>query len=171
MKRMYMFLIVFINLILQVSLYNFLKIFDVIPNIALILVVIFSLSTDDITGGLIGLITGLLYDVLIMDVIGINALIYFIVGVSLGSLSEDVNRENKMLFALITAIATVFYHLLTFIALFFLKVNASSVALIFNKIILQIVLNTLFCILLYKLLELLFNLFKIKLFDDFYRGE
>lgn len=170
-KNMSMFLIILINMILQVSLYNFLNIFGVIPNIALILLVVFSLFTNDVMGGLMGLFTGILYDVLIMDVIGINTLIYFIVGVTLGSFSYDINRDNKMIYVLCVLIASIFYHLATFFILFFLKVSASSIQLIANKIILQIILNAIFTIIIYRIIKALFNLLKIKLFDNYYGGE
>ena len=166
MKKLYIILIVFINLILQVTLYNFIKVFDVVPNIALILVVLFSLTTDVFMGGFIGLFTGILYDVLIMDVIGINGLIYFIIGVTLGNFSEEINRENKMLYVFVTAIATVFYHLVTAFIMFFLKVNISSITLIIDKIIIQIIINSLLCILVHRLINYVFGLANIKLFNN-----
>lgn len=166
MKKLYIILIVFINLILQVTLYNFIKVFDVVPNVALILIVLFSLTTDVFMGGFIGLFTGLLYDVLIMDVIGINALIYFIIGVTLGNFSEEINRENKMLYVFVTAISTVFYHLVTAFIMFFLKMNIANITLIIDKIIIQIIINSLLCILIQRLLSYIFGLANIKLFNN-----
>ncbi len=166
MKRLYIILIVFINLILQVTLYNFIKVFDVVPNVALILVVLFSLTTNVFMGGFIGLFTGILYDILIMDVIGINALIYFVIGVTLGNFSEEINRENKMLYVFVTAIATVFYHLTTALIMFFLKMNVSSITLIIDKIIIQIIINSVLCIFVQRLLNYVFNKINIRLFNN-----
>ncbi len=166
MKRLYLMLIVFINLILQVTIYNFVKIYDVVPNIALILVVLFSLTTNEYMGGIIGLFTGLLYDILIMDIVGINTLIYFIVGVSLGHFSEEINKENKLLFVFITMIASVFYHLATAFIMFFLRMNISNMLLILDKIIVQIILNSLLCIPVLILVNYLLKLVNIKLFNN-----
>lgn len=166
MKKLYLILIVFVNLILQVTLYNFVKIYDVVPNIALILVVLFSLTTNEYMGGIIGLFTGLLYDILIMDIIGINTLIYFIVGVSLGHFSEEINKENKLLFVFITAIASIFYHLVTAFIMFFLRMNISNMLLILDKIIVQIILNSLLCIPVLILVNYLLKLVNIKLFNN-----
>ena len=166
MKKLYLILIVFVNLILQVTLYNFVKIYDVVPNIALILVVLFSLTTNEYMGGVIGLFTGLLYDILIMDIIGINTLIYFIVGVSLGHFSEEINKENKLLFVFITAIASIFYHLVTAFIMFFLRMNISNMLLILDKIIVQIILNSLLCIPVLILVNYLLKLVNIKLFNN-----
>ncbi len=166
MKRLYLILIVFINLILQITIYNFVKINDIVPNIALILVVLFSLTTNEYMGGFIGLFTGLLYDVLIMDIIGINTLIYFIIGVSLGHFSEDINKENKSLFVLITAISSIFYHLFTAFIMFFLRMNISNMVLILDKIIIQIILNSLLCVPVLLLVNYLLKLVNIKLFNN-----
>ena len=163
MKNLYIILIVFINLILQVTLYNFIKVFDVVPNVALILVVLFSLTTNVYMGGFIGLFTGLLYDVLIMDIIGINALIYFIVGVTLGNFSEEINRENKLLFVFVTAISTIFYHLATVFIMFFLRMNIANIILIVDKIIIQIVIKSLLCILVQRLINYLLGLLMKKM--------
>lgn len=166
MKRLYIILIVFVNLILQITLYNFVKIFDVVPNIALILVVLFSLTTNEYMGGFIGLFTGILYDVLIMDIIGINALIYFIIGVTLGHFSEEINRENKILYIFVTVIATVFYHLATAFVMFFLKMDIYNILLIVDKIIIQIIINSLLCIPVQRLLSYILGLVNIKLFNN-----
>ena len=166
MKNLYMILIVFVNLILQITLYNFIKVFDVVPNIALILVVLFSLTSNVVMGGFIGLFTGLLYDILIMDVIGINALIYFLIGIILGSFSDEINKENKMLYVFVTAIATVFYHVVTAFIMFFLKMNIYNIVLIIDKIIIQIIINSLLCILVQRLLNYIFSLINIKLFNN-----
>lgn len=166
MKRLYIFLIVIVNIILQITLYNFVKIYDIVPNIALILIVLFSLTTNEYMGGLIGLLTGLLYDILVMDIIGINTLIYFVVGVTLGHFSEEINKENKFLYVLITAIASVFYHLVTAMVMFFLRMNVSNTILILDKIIFQIILNSLLCIPVQMLVNYLLSFANIKLFNN-----
>lgn len=166
MKRLYLLLIVFINIILQVTVYNFVKIYDVVPNIALILVVLLSVTTNEYMGGAIGLLTGLLYDILIMDIIGINTLIYFVVGISLGHFSEEINKENKILFVLLTAIASVFYHLVTAFIMFFLRMGLSNMLLILDKIIVQIILNSLLCIPVLILVNFLLKLVNIRLFNN-----
>ncbi len=166
MKRLYLVLIVLINLILQITLYNFLRINNVVPNVALILIVLFSLTTNEYMGGLIGLFTGLLYDVFIMDIIGINTLIYFVIGVSLGHFSEEINKENKVLFVLITALASIFYHLATVLIMFFLRMNVSNTLLIIDKIIVQVVLNSLLCVPVLLLVDFLLKLVNIKLFNN-----
>ena len=166
MKKTYIAIIVFINVILQISLYNFMSIFGVIPNVILVLVILFALCTNQVAGGLIGLLSGLMYDLLIMDVIGINALIYFIVGLVLGTFKEEINKENIFVYIIITLAATVFYHFVTSFIMFFLRRDISAVFLIIDKIVIQIFLNVGICLVLQKFLQFLFGLAGIKLFSN-----
>lgn len=166
MKKLIIFIVLFVNIILQVTLFNFIGICGVVPNITLILIVVFSLTTNEYFGGLIGLFFGFFYDVLIMNTIGIYALIYFFVGFFLGMLSDDVNRESKLMFLIATVIATVFYHFMMYLVLFFLKFDASGLKLIFSKVILQIIFNTVLCYPICYLLKYIFNKADIKLFNN-----
>ncbi len=166
MKNLYIFIILFFNTILQVTLYNFISIFDVIPNISLVLVVLFSLTTNMLTGGAIGLFTGLLYDFLIMDVIGINALIFFIVGISFGFLANEIDREKQFTYVIFTIVASIIFHLFNFLILFFLGTDTNNFFLIIDKILIQILLNSLICVVAKFLLTSFFLLFNIKLFTN-----
>lgn len=154
--------IVVINFIFQTSLYNYLDIFGVIPNISLIFIVIFAMMTNGIIGGSIGFLTGALYDIMIYDVFGVYTLIYFIIGAVIGSFSEDVNRENYSLYSLSTLLSTLFMHISMYIMLFFLKYNVEMAGNIFKNIVIEIILNTLVSIIVLKFVIYLFNKFNIK---------
>jgi len=154
--------IVVINFILQTSLYNYLDIFGVIPNISLIFVVIFAMMTNGVIGGSIGILTGILYDVMLYDVFGVYTLIYFIMGAVIGSFSEDVNRENYSLYSLATCLSTIFMHISLYLVLFFLKYNVVNVGIIFKNIVLEIILNTFISIFVLKFIIYIFNKFNIK---------
>jgi len=154
--------IIIINFIFQTSLYNYLNIFGVIPNISLIFVVIFAMMTNGIIGGAVGILTGFLYDIMLYDVFGVYTLIYFIIGAVIGSFSEYVNRENYTLYSLATLLSTLFLHISLYIVLFFLKYNIESVTSILKNIVLEIILNTFVSIFVLKFIIYLFNKFNIK---------
>lgn len=157
-----MVIIVITNFIFQTSLYNFLDIFGVIPNISLIFVVIFAMMTNGILGGSIGILTGFLYDVMMYDVFGVYTLIYFIIGAVIGSFSEEMNRENYTLYSLATLLSTLFFHILLYIMLFFLKYNVENVGYIIKNILLQTIFNTFVSIFILKFVVYLFNKFSVK---------
>ncbi|MDD2493829.1 MAG: rod shape-determining protein MreD [Tissierellia bacterium] len=158
MKKIFaMIAIILINFIFQTSLYQFVSIFGVIPNISLILLVIFSMITNGIVGGSLGLLTGLLYDMMLQEIFGIYTLIYFVIGALIGSFSEELNRENYMLYGTATLLSTIFMHLSFFIILFFLKYRIDYSYYILGKIVLEIVLNTILTFFVLKFIVSLFS--------------
>lgn len=154
--------IVVINFIFQTSLYNYLNIFDVIPNISLIFVVIFAMMTNGLVGGFIGILTGFFYDIMIYDVFGVYTLIYFIIGSVIGSFSEEINRENYYLYSLTTLLSTLFFHISLYVILFFLRYNVVNSVNIMKNIIFEMVLNTFVSIFVLKFVIYLFYKLKIK---------
>lgn len=165
MKRVYIFLIILINFILQTSLYNFVEIFGEIPNISLILVVIFAINSNEIEGSIIGIVTGLLYDIMVMNVIGINTLIYFVVGIAFGYIGDELNKENTITYVFMTFLASIVWQILMCIILFFLRTNTISTGSIFVQMFIQIALNTVLAGLIYNLVVFIFNKLNVKLIN------
>lgn len=155
-KVLVMAAIIVINFVFQTSLYNFVDIFG-IPNISLILVVIFSMMTNSFIGGILGLLTGYLYDTMLYDVFGIYTLIYFIIGSLIGTFSDEINRENYILYCGITAISTLLVHFLLFIILYFLKYDANGINRILWSLLIEVLLNTVVTILILKFIVFIFN--------------
>ncbi len=163
MKKVIMIVIVILNFILQTSLYHFIGCFGIIPNVSLALVVVFALYSDSITGAFLGIITGLLYDIMMIDVFGIYTLLFFLVGSIVGLINEDVNKENAFSFFWITLISAVVWHLLMYIILFFLGLEYKEITLITGNIIFEIIVDAALAAALSKFMLYLFNKFNIKL--------
>ena len=161
-KILTMAAIILINFILQTSLNSFLDIFGVIPNISLILVVIFSVMTNGVIGGILGLFTGMLYDIMFYEVFGIFTLIYFIIGVLSGYFSEEINKENYSMYCTIVFIATIVMNFSIYIISFFLNYNIEKAYLFVGKNLLELFLNTVLTILIMKFIVSLFNKLNIK---------
>ena len=145
--------VIVISFILQTSFFSFFNILGTVPNLSLVLVVIFALMTDRVKGGILGIITGVLYDAMIYDVFGIYTLIYFIIGSTAGAYSDDMLRENYAVYAATTAVATL---------LFFLKYRVGNVTDIFGSIILEVVLNVILSILVLKFVTMVFDKLNVK---------
>lgn len=154
--------VIFISFILQTSFFSFFSIHGTVPNLSLILVVMFGLMTDRVTGGILGIITGVLYDAMIYDVFGIYTLIYFIIGLIAGTYSDDMLRENYAVYGISTAVATLLCNFLIYILLFFLKYEVKDATYIFTSIILEIVLNTILSILMLKFITMIFDKLNVK---------
>lgn len=154
--------IIVVSFIIQTSLFNFFSIFGTVPNLSLILVVIFALMTNGITGGILGIITGVMFDAMIYDVFGIFTLIYFFIGSIIGTYSDDVLRENYAAYTTVTAMATAVMNMLVYLILFFLKYRIGNVGSILSSIFIEIIFNTVLVIFVLKLIILIFDKLNIK---------
>ena len=154
--------VIIVSFILQTSFFSFFNILGTVPDLSLILVVIFALMTDRVTGGILGIITGVLYDTMIYDVFGVYTLIYFVIGSMAGTYSDDMLRENYAVYAISTAVATLLCHFLLYVLLFFLKYRVGNVADILGSIILEVVLNTILSILVLKFITIIFDKLNVK---------
>lgn len=148
--------------VIQTSLLGFFNIFRTIPNIPLMLVVIFSMMSDGVTGGILGIMTGVLYDTMIYDVFGIHTVIFFVIGALIGNYSEYMLRENSASYAVVTAISTAVMHFLTYLILFFLRYKVGNAGGILYGIVIEILLNTVLVVFLLKVVVRVFNKLNVK---------
>jgi len=128
---------------------------DIIPNVSLLFLVIFSIQLGEYYGGSLGLFLGILTDVLYLGFFGINTLIYFIIGYLLGTFKENVYREDYLTYYSALAIMSVAYNMIFYLIIFFLRINTDNLIVIIRPIILETILNL---ILLYPALKLEFYL-------------
>lgn len=148
--------------VIQTSLLGFFNIFRAIPNIPLMLVVIFSMMSDGVTGGILGIMTGVLYDTMIYDVFGIHTVIFFVIGALIGNYSEYMLRENSASYAVVAAISTAVMHFLTYLILFFLRYKVGNAGGILYGIVIEILLNTVLVVFLLKVVIRVFNKLNVK---------
>lgn len=163
MKK-YSFIAVSITLsfIIQTSLFNFINIIGTLPNLSLVLVVIFSMMTNGIIGGLIGLFTGILFDSMMYDVFGIYTLVYFVIGVSIGTYADDMQRDNFAAYTVIAALSTIVFHFLLYIILFFLKFRLDMAAGFLVSILIEAAINAVLVIIVLKLILKIFEVLNLK---------
>lgn len=107
-------LTVLTNFILQTTLFLHLQIRGVFPNTALIVVVSYALLRGSREGCIIGLCTGLLFDIFFGTAMGYYAALYLVIGYLIGRGQKNFYRENYFLpvffcIIAITAFETVHY--------------------------------------------------------------
>ena len=160
-KIIFMLSVVIICFIIQTSFLGLFNFFNVMPNLSLIALVIFSIMSNGFTGGILGFATGLLYDAMIYDIFGIFTLIYFLIGSAIGSLSDDMLKENNILYSVVTGISTAALHFLLYLILFFLRFGVGFAAGKLMNIILEIIFNSVTAIFFLKLI--LYLLYKLNI--------
>ncbi len=121
-----------------------------IPNTALILIVVISILYGREPGIKAALMAGLLQDVFFIKDIGVNLLIYMLIAYIIDEVRKRLFKDNFLTPALLIILSTVFYHGSYFIIMYFLR-NSISFILIFRKIVpIESLLNTIVGLLVYK---------------------
>ena len=150
MKSLKILAIIILNLIFQSTLIQYFGISDVVPNTGLILLVSFALLDGERMGAILGLIIGLLQDVLFCDVIGVHTLIYFFIGYLMGKMNQKVFKDNFIVPFLFTAIATIGFHFFYDLFMYFLGIDVELID-VFEKVIsIELLYNSSIAIFVYK---------------------
>ncbi|WP_237036754.1 rod shape-determining protein MreD [Mediannikoviicoccus vaginalis] len=115
MNRYKIFIVIILNLLLQTVLFSRIQIFGINPNITIPIVVALGLGFGAYTGGFSGLLIGLLEDILFGRVLGVKALIYFVIGFLVGYSDMGINKDDVRTGVVLTALSTVASFVLTII--------------------------------------------------------
>ena len=114
-------LIIFINFILQSTLFQNIMIFGITPNTAIIIIVAFAIMRQDIEGAIIGFFAGLLQDIFFGNVIGLNALIYMFIGFLSGKPFKEFYLENYILPIALVGTSTILYNFIYYVINFLFR--------------------------------------------------
>ena len=110
---------------------------------SLALVVAIAMNFGSYVSGYSGIVLGIIEDSLFSKVIGIRALIYYMIGFIVGYNEDSINKGDIRSGSIITVVATLFYWVMNTIIYMFLE-NSSSVGLIKylkGPIIIEMILN------------------------------
>lgn len=151
-----LFLLILINIVFQSSILPYFTLFGFVPNTGLVLIVIIALRQGKYYGGFFGLGLGLIQDILFGQVIGVNALIFFILGYVVGMIQEVLDIENIIIPILTSAISTIFYNFFFYIIMFFLSRDIPMEIMMRNVFSIEILYNVVLAALIYKLFSKIF---------------
>lgn len=166
MKRVLMFLMILFGVIMQTTLLSFFSIREVTPNIIILLLIIFSFSTDFFTSIALALFAGLISDFLILNTIGINVLSYFVIAYACNCLKYEMDLDKKIVYVATVVVATLIYHGITLFVMFFLGYNVSHIYYIAEKILIQSAMNIALFFIVRKFIFFIFKILKVKFDED-----
>lgn len=150
MNYIVIFLVVFINFILQSTLLQVIEISGIVPNTSLILVIIFGLLEGKKTGSIVGLLAGIIQDIFFGGVIGVNAFIYSALGWWVGLLDNKVFKDNLFLPFITVAVSTFIYHILYYLFMIFLSIDVSFTVMIKDILLKDVVYSSVVSIFIYR---------------------
>jgi rod shape-determining protein MreD len=115
------FIEIIICLVLQSSLYPFISLANVMPNLLIILVVSTAYMRGKTTGMIIGFFSGLLLDILYGNLIGLYALFQMLIGYIAGFANAIYSEDDYTLPLVFVAIGDFIYQFLYYVFEFLLR--------------------------------------------------
>lgn len=159
MKRLIVYTIeIIICYVLQTSMFGYINLADIMPNLLLILVVSYAYMRGRMTGLLLGLFSGLLIDLMSGGyIIGLYALIYMLIGYCIGYTYRYYSNDDYTFPILIIAVSDFAYGLLFYIFEFLLRGRLNFLFYLRRLILPEIIYTLVVSVVLYKLLHMINN--------------
>ena len=150
MKKVYLCLLAIAILILENSITNYISIFGVTIDFLLIFLTIISLYLDELQSSIIGAILGLLKDISVGGIFGVNGLVYFLICYIISHSRKKIYKESKVtIFTLILA-TTIFSSVINILASVVVYSSFSIATLMIRSIVILPILNSIMALILYK---------------------
>ena len=151
MKKVYLCLFGIAILILENSITNYMSILGVTVDFILIFLTIISLYMDELEISIIGAIIGIIKDITVGRIFGINSLIYFLICYIVSYSRKKIYKESKVtIFTLILA-TTIFSSLINILTSIVAYSSFTAMRLIIRGIVILPLLNSLIALILYKI--------------------
>ncbi|WP_304508712.1 rod shape-determining protein MreD [Anaerotignum sp.] len=144
--------IVLINFILQTTLFQHLAIQGVFPNTALIIVVSYALLRGSKEGCIIGICSGLLFDIFFGTTTGYYGLLFFIICFFTGKSQKNFYRENYLLPIIFCTMAAGTYETFQFVSELILRKNGNILFFIIKILLPTIVYTAIVTVPIYRIL-------------------
>lgn len=105
---------IYIVVLLQATLVDYIKIFSIKPNLLLVFTVSIALLRGNVEGAIIGFFTGLSQDMLTGKFLGFYSLLGMYLGAIIGSVNKRLYRENYVVIIFFTFVSTIIYEWLVY---------------------------------------------------------
>ncbi len=129
------FIILLVNLVLQSTLFNYIQLFHIKPNTAVVIIVSYALLRGEIEGAMVGFFAGLMQDIFFGTSLGFFALTGLLLGFFCGKFFKNFYRENIFL-PLVLCVLGVFFSSCIFYVFYFLLRGRLDFLYYFKHIIL-----------------------------------
>lgn len=156
MKRVLVYLIeIIICFIIQSSMFHYIKLAGIMPNLLLILVVSTAYMQGRVHGLMVGLFSGLLVDLIFGGVIGLYGLMYMLIGYFIGFTHKFYSNDDFTLPIIFIAISDLVYGFFYFVIEYLLRGRLDLPYYLRRMILPEVIYTVAVSVLLYKLLHLI----------------
>lgn len=150
MKKVLLFLLGIMLLIIENSIVNYIDIFGISFNLILIYITVISLYMDELEVAVIGAIIGLIKDSTIGGIFGVNALILFTISYGISHLRDKIYKESKITIFALVVITSLFDSMVNIAATSIVYNSYSIKNLVIKGILMIPLINGLLSVILYS---------------------
>ncbi|OPJ55530.1 rod shape-determining protein MreD [Alkalithermobacter paradoxus] len=153
MKNFIVLLLGIIFIIFENSVLNYMPIFEATINLSLVYIIFISLSLEKNEGAIIGLVMGIFKDILVGRFLGLNGLIFFVVGYILGVMKDKIFKDNIITVLVLVVFSTIFDCAIQFLMASYFVSTQSISKFLYKGMILIPLLHVVFTTLIYRFLR------------------
>lgn len=150
LKLFKMYLLLVLSLIIQTTFIHKFTVFNVFPNIVLVLVFIFALTIDTFDATVFAFVSGFLLDLLTCKIIGLNAILVTYIAFLISLFGKKLFYSNMKSLFLLTIAFTIVYQGVFYFLSYTIWQNGSMESA-FPIIIVEAIYNSIVSVMLYKL--------------------
>lgn len=150
-------LIILINFLLQSTLFQYLELGGIAPNLLIIVTVSFALTKGKIEGAIIGFVSGLFLDIFFGHALGFYALVYMYIGYLNGFVYQSFYRESLLIPTIMVIISDFCYSIIVYFFTYLFRAKTEFFNYFSSIIIPQIVYTTFITLFLYRIILFLNN--------------
>lgn len=160
MKRFLLCLIGILLVTVESSITNYIDIYGVSFSLVLVYCTIISLYLDELEAGIIGAIIGLIKDITVGGIFGINSLVLFAVSYGISTLREKIYKESYITIGTLVLITSIFDSMVNITATTLLYNSYGILTMVLKGIVIIPIINSILSLIIYKLFKK--NILKLK---------
>lgn len=142
---------IFIITILQCTVLDYIKTYNIKPNLLIIFIVAVALLRGNAEGAVIGFVLGLLQDTISGKTLGFYSLLGMYLGLIIGSVNRRLYRENFLVIIFFTFVSTIGYESAVYFLSNIMKGNMDYVFAFKNVILSEAIYNSIVSVFIYIL--------------------
>lgn len=151
-------ILIWITAFCQSAILEYIEIFNIRPNILIVLMVIVALLRGTMESATMGLLFGLTMDILMGKTLGWYALLFFLVSIPISMINEKLYREKFLVLVTFTFSSTIIIETLFFLILFMFR-GYSYLPYLFGTVIVpEAIYNSILILPLFKPVSQAYNL-------------
>lgn len=153
MKKVLLCLLGILLVIVEMSITNYIDIFNVSFNLLIIYITIISLYLDKTEASIIGAIIGIVKDIVVGGIFGVNALILFTVGYGISLLRNEIYKESNITVFALVFITSLFNSVVNMVTVMAVYNTYGILRLLTRGILIIPLINSILSILLYNIFK------------------